>query len=380
VIALINHVVVLFFPKRLQDFLQRINRPPGYDGPPPFRGFFADWQTSIVIILVGSILLLEFFSLLLVDKNAGLLPDDLIGELTKINVIKRTNLVLIPAYNEEETIVEAIEVAKNAGRVLVIDDGSSDNTLNLSREYADHVISHTKNLGLAKGIMNGIDFALKNNYKTMVIFDADLQYTQHDLENVVKVLQNSNYDIIMGSRLTGSIEKMKITKRFGNWLFSKTLSYITEIPVSDGQTGLRAFTDVFASNISFRGQFTYTQEMIFETAKNEFVMGEIPIEFKERKAGESRLMSGAIDYAIRAWNLNIQIIAEYNPIKFSLGMMAFLILQSFIIINKQFDLAKISVLLFISFYTILFCLGIYAAIIINRLQLMSSTRNYKVFK
>ncbi len=376
-LSLLNHFVIIFFPDTVFEALDEFRRLfPGI----PFRSIYLDFQTTLLLISVGLILILEGLSLLFVNNDAALLEEGLVDELTKIDIVKKTNLVMIPAYNEAETIEEAITIGKTAGAVLVIDDGSTDGTLALAREFATHVIHHTKNLGLAQGIMNGIDFALSKGYKSMVIYDADMQYTEKDLQNVVKILQNSDYDIVMGSRLKGSIEKMKITKRFGNWIFSKTLSYITGIPISDGQTGLRCFTDVFASHINFRGQFTYTQEMLFETSKHNFSLGEIPIEFKERVSGESRLMAGAIDYALRAWNVNIQIIAEYNPIKFSLGMMAFLILQALLILNNNFSLQTVSVMLFISIYVILFTLGIYASILINRVQQLNTKRKYQAIK
>jgi len=366
ILSLINHFVIIFFPLSVDEILDDFIRL--FDGI-PFRPLVLsglDIQTAFLLVSVSLIIVLEVLSLLLVNNDAAILDPEIVEELTKIDIVISTNLVLIPAYNEAETIKEAIKAAKSAGEVLVIDDGSSDGTLSLAREHATHVIHHTKNLGLAQGIMNGIDFALSQGYKSMVIYDADMQYTKEDLQRVVKILQNSSYDIIMGSRLKGTIEKMKFGKKIGNWVFSKALSYITEIPISDGQTGLRCFTDTFASHINFRGQFTYTQEMLFETAKHNFTLGEIPIDFKERVDGESRLMSGALDYALKAWNLNLQIIAEYNPLKFSLFMMSFLILQALLILNNNFSLKTVSVMLFISVYVILFTLGIYAAIIINR--------------
>ncbi|MHA2504307.1 MAG: hypothetical protein ACXAE3_15730, partial [Candidatus Kariarchaeaceae archaeon] len=86
------------------------------------------------------------------------------------------------------------------------------------------------------------------------------------------------------------------------------------------------------------------------------------------------------DYALRAWNVNIQIIAEYNPIKFSLGMMAFLVLQALLILNNNFSLQTVSVMLFISIYVILFTLGIYASILINRVQQLNTKRKYQAIK
>ena len=95
-----------------------------------------------------------------------------------------------------------------------------------------------------------------------------------------EIIKKSRYDLVMGSRLEGTIEEMSNFKKIGNSIFSKALTYITRIPISDGQTGLRAFTKIFAQSISLRGNFTYTQEMLFEAAQHGFNLVEIPINFE----------------------------------------------------------------------------------------------------
>lgn len=379
VVSLINHIGVIMFPDEFWELYDNLNRE--FTG----RVWFNDYILTVFFTYVGLLFLLEFLNLIFVNQNAGILPEVVRKNILKKDYDREIVLVMIPAYNEEESIKEAIKVGQKVGKVLVIDDGSVDDTKAIAIKNADFVIHHTKNLGLANGISNGIHFGLKNKFKNLVIFDADLQYTEYDLENVVKLLQNSDYDLVMGSRLKGNIEKMKITKRFGNWIFSKTLAYITGIPISDGQTGLRAFTDVFAGNINFRGQFTYTQEMIFEAAKNEFNVAEIPIDFMERKAGESRLMAGVIDYAVKAWSLNIQIIAEYNPIRFTFFMIAALLSFSFVVISKgylgsSYKIELIPIILLIALYMILFSIGIFFGVVTNKLDKLQTGVNYTILK
>jgi len=226
-------------------------------------------------------------------------------------------IVLIPCYNEETTIEKAIDISKNIGNTLVIDDGSIDKSIEIAKVNADHLISNQYNQGLAVTITNGLNYGLKLGYNRFIIFDADCQYNLKDLRMLANALKNLDYDIILGSRFLGNIESMSGIKSFGNRIFSRMISFQTKIPLSDTQTGLRGFNKKFARNIKIRNDFTYTQQMIFEISKKNFKVAEFPIDFNKRKSGRSRLMKNAFHYALRAWTLNIQVFFEYNPIKIS---------------------------------------------------------------
>ncbi len=190
-----------------------------------------------------------------------------------------------------------------------------------------------------------------------------------------------NDDLVLGSRLKGSIEEMPFTKKIGNSLFSKALSYITKIPISDGQTGLRAFTFNFARSIQLRGIFTYTQEMLFEAAQNKFDVVEFPISFEKRKYGESRLMNSPLDYAIKAWILNLQIIAEYNPLKFSLGIIAGMIILSFTALNEKInDLSVMPAIFVITLFAIIIEVGLYAPIYLRYQKINHPKFDYVIVK
>lgn len=248
------------------------------------------FSIGIIFLILGEITQLffkDYPNLLLPRQNYTLQPE----ERDKISVI-------IPAYNEEKTIVEAISSVSNyCKNVIVIDDGSTDETHVKAKEAGAIVVTHKINQGLGQTLRDGIKKALSIGSEIIINFDADMQYRATDIPDLVYYLLHDDYDIMMGSRLAGKIEDMALLKKIGNKIYTRLLQYLTKTGVSDGQTGFRAFTDEFASIIKIRGDFTYTQEMILEAATKKFRIGEIPIHFDKRKDGNSRLMRTPIHFA-----------------------------------------------------------------------------------
>lgn len=346
-----------------------------------FIGFQIGVSTSVFLwYILGAIVGIELINIVLVNHTAGILEKDELDMYLEPEIRRDETLILIPALNEQESILEAITVASEVGRVLIIDDGSSDKTQARALKRADFVISHRHNLGLASAVQHGVEFGLSKKFKQFVIFDADGQYTAKDLKVITQALQNSSYDMIMGSRLEGWIENMKFSKRLGNYVFSKVLTYITRIPISDGQTGLRAFTDKFAASINLRGTFTYTQEMLFEAAQNNFSIAEIPIRFLKREHGESRLMGGPVNYALRAWALNLQILAEYNPLKFAAIQTGLLLTISFIALAENAGGVNTTIIIILCLFMLMLEVGIFSSIMIRKLSSLNPKKRYTVLK
>ncbi len=240
-------------------------------------------------------------------------------------MIRDEVVVMIPAYNEEESIEQCVrEVRKYVNRVVVINDGSTDRTAELAERAGAIVIHNSENKGLAFTFKAGAEYISHlPDVKAIVNFDADLQYDAADIPELVSPIFTRRVDLMMGSRLAGTIEEMPKIKYFGNKVFTVLLAILTGVRITDGQSGFRAFTPELISSIKLRPGFTYTQQMIIETAYRGFKIKEIPIHFSVRKHGESRLMRGALDFAIRANKLLGRIVfVEYFPLQvFGLGAM-----------------------------------------------------------
>jgi len=229
--------------------------------------------------------------------------------------------ITIPAYNEEETIGSVISNIKKVMdenkydyKILVVDDGSKDNTVKTAKELGAIVFSHPRNYGLAETFRTEMKKALELNPDIIVHIDADNQYLASDIPNLIKPIIDKKADIVLGSRFKGKIESMPLIKRLGNKAFSKVISNITKTKISDGQTGFRAFTKEVAK-MNIQSDHTYTQEQIIKAIKNKFKLTEVPAYFAKRK-DKSRLMKNPFDYAIRAWVNILRVYRDYEPLRF----------------------------------------------------------------
>jgi len=263
---------------------------------------------GLILYLLGEIL--EFFfgnydSVLLEPREYSLTEK----EKSKISVI-------IPAYNEEKTIKKAIEsVIPYCNNVIVVNDGSNDNTEKIALNSGALLLTHKLNKGLGQSLRDGIKKAISIGSEIIVNFDADLQYRGEDIPKLVYFILYKDYDLMMGSRFSGTIEKMHWMKKLGNKMYTKLIKYITKTGISDAQTGFRAFTAEFAKNIKIRGNFTYTQEMIIEACSKKMKIGEIPIFFAKREDGKSRLMKNPFDFAKRSGILLLTVLIDLYPLK-----------------------------------------------------------------
>lgn len=230
-------------------------------------------------------------------------------------------VVTLPAFNEGKTIGTVLskikEAMNNSGctyQTLVVDDCSTDDTALVAKKSGAVVYSHPKNYGLAESFRTEIAKSLELKPDVIVHIDADSQYQPNEIPKLLKEIKKG-YDIVLGSRFMGKIEEMPLVKRLGNIAFSKVVSQVSGINISDAQTGFRAFTRKVAESIPITSGHTYTQEQIIRAVKQKFRIKEVPIYFAKRD-GKSRLISNPFGYAIRAWINIIRTYRDYEPLKF----------------------------------------------------------------
>ncbi len=232
-------------------------------------------------------------------------------------------IVTIPAYNEEKNIGNVIESIKtvmnltkykNQYKILVVDDGSRDNTARIAKENGAIVYSHPYNYGLAEAFRTEIQKCIELNADVIVHTDADGQYIASDIPKLLEEMEKG-YDMVLGSRFLGIIEEMPFMKRLGNIAFSKVISNITHFKITDGQTGFRAFTKDVALNVNIRSSHTYTQEQIIRAIKQKYKVKEVPVYFAKRY-GKSRLIKNPFEYAVKAWINILRVYRDNEPLKF----------------------------------------------------------------
>lgn len=230
-------------------------------------------------------------------------------------------VVMIPAYNEEKTIGRVIrQIPKKIKgvskvKVLVVDDGSTDNTVKVAKKFGvNKVVSHKQNLGLGIAFRTGLDTALEMGADIIVNIDADNQYDAKEIPELIKPILNGNADIVLGSRFKGWIEDMPFVKRIGNKTFSWLVRRLSSLPISDAQTGFRALTRSAVLAINLFSNYTYTQEMIIQAAYKNLKIVEVPCSFRKRE-GKSRLISTVGRYTKNCIAIVLRTYRDYKPLQ-----------------------------------------------------------------
>lgn len=229
-------------------------------------------------------------------------------------------VITIPAYNEEKSIVNVIKEIKKAMpvrhryKILVVNDGSTDNTAQVAKKAGALVYSHPYNLGLAKTFRTEMKKCLSLGARAIVHIDADGQYRASEIPKLLKEIESGS-DLVLGSRFAGTIEKMSRIKRWGNKAFSRTISRIIKQKISDTQTGFRAFTAEIAK-LPIISNHTYTQEQVLRAINTGFKVKEVPVYFAKRKEGKSKLITNPFEYAFKAWTNIFRIYRDFAPLKF----------------------------------------------------------------
>lgn len=156
-------------------------------------------------------------------------------------------LAVVPAWNESATIakvVERIHVALPDFDVLVIDDGSNDDTARIAVEHGARVVRHPFNLGIGGAVQSGFQFAQDNGYDYMVQIDGDGQHDPREVPKLIEVMgDDPSVDVVCGSRFLSKDLKYPapISRRTGIHLFAFLLSRLVEGRVSDPTSGFRLY-------------------------------------------------------------------------------------------------------------------------------------------
>jgi glycosyltransferase involved in cell wall biosynthesis len=210
-------------------------------------------------------------------------------------------IAIIPAFNEETTIGDVIKATSRfVDEILVISDGSTDSTTNIAKSSGATVIDNIVNRGLGKTIKRGYAEAIKRGADIVVQIDADGQYDPQEIPKLIQPILDNKADLVLGTRLENLKYEVPWLKKQGNKAFTWLLRRLTGADIKDGQTGFRATRKEVFETVEIQGDFTYTQEMIVKVSKEGWRIANVPVNFYQRSAGESRLMSGPLSYAWRA--------------------------------------------------------------------------------
>jgi glycosyltransferase involved in cell wall biosynthesis len=230
-------------------------------------------------------------------------------------------IIQIPCFNEEQTLPLTLadlprEVAGfDVVEWLVIDDGSSDRTIEVARANGvDHIVKLTNNKGLAAGFQAGLDAALKLGADVIVNTDADNQYDGRDIPKLVAPILAGAADMVIGDRQVEQIEHFsplkKALQKLGSWVVRQASS--TTVP--DTTSGFRAYNREAALQMQVVSRFTYTLETIIQAGKLLVAIDHVPIRTNPQTR-ESRLFPSMGAYVRRNGISIFRIYAQYEPLK-----------------------------------------------------------------
>ena len=242
-------------------------------------------------------------------------------------------IIQIPCYNEEETLALALdELPKKVKgfdevEVLIINDGSTDNTVGVAQEWGvDHIVSFTKNKGLARGYMAGLEACLKAGADVIVNTDADNQYNAKDIEKLCQPILEGKADLVVGERPINNIEHFSFIKKklqnLGSWVVRKVSR--TDIP--DAPSGFRAITKEAAYHLNVFNDYTYTLETIIQAGRKNMAITSVPISVNE-DLRPSRLFKSMRAYIKRSIATILRIGIIYEPTRFFswIGIISFIL-------------------------------------------------------
>jgi glycosyltransferase involved in cell wall biosynthesis len=230
-------------------------------------------------------------------------------------------IIQIPCLDEEATLPATIADLPrelpgiDAIELLVIDDGSSDRTVEVARDCGvEHIVRLTNNKGLAAGFQAGLDACLKLGADVVVNTDADNQYRGADVAKLVAPIVAGEADMVVGDRQVSQIDHFsgskKSLQRLGSWVVRR----LSGTDVTDATSGFRAYNREAALQLLVVDNFTYTLESLIQAGKMLVAVDEVPIATNP-KTRESRLFATTGAYVRRNAPAILRIYARYEPLR-----------------------------------------------------------------
>jgi glycosyltransferase involved in cell wall biosynthesis len=230
-------------------------------------------------------------------------------------------IIQIPCLNEAETLPETIadlprEIEGiDEVELLVVDDGSTDRTVEVAREHrVEHIVRLTNNRGLAAAFQAGLDASLKLGADLIVNTDADNQYAGADIPKLLRPIQAGEADMVVGDRNVRDIDDFsgakKLLQRLGSWVVRR----VSGTEIEDATSGFRAYNREAALQLIVVDNFTYTLESLIQAGKLLVAVDQVKIRTNP-KTRESRLFGSTGTYVRRNAMAILRIYARYEPLR-----------------------------------------------------------------
>ncbi|HVC33753.1 MAG TPA: glycosyltransferase family 2 protein [Chloroflexota bacterium] len=230
-------------------------------------------------------------------------------------------VVQIPCYNEEAMIAKVIaDIPRSIPGirevlVLVVDDGSTDQTVSVALAAgADCIAHHVRNRGLAAAFRTGVDAALRLGADIIVNTDGDNQYSGADIPKLVQPILRGRADLVVGDRDPSSARHFSAQKRFLQAFGSWVVRQLSGTTVPDAPSGFRALSREAALRLNVVTSYSYTLETLIQAGSQRLAVSSVPISANPT-ARQSRLARSTLDYVQRSLVTLVRAYAMYQPVR-----------------------------------------------------------------
>ncbi|MCK5050752.1 MAG: glycosyltransferase family 2 protein [Candidatus Cloacimonetes bacterium] len=246
-------------------------------------------------------------------------------------------IIQIPCYNEEKTLPSTIHDLPDkidgidTIEYLIIDDGSSDKTIEVAqRNGVHHILKNGTNIGLAKTFMKGLQFCLEHGADIVVNTDGDNQYFGGDIPLLVEPIINNQADIVVGSRPISKHKEFSKFKKKLQYLGSYILRVISKTDIKDAVSGFRSFSKEACLELNIYSKFSYCTETLIQAGNSNLRVTSVDIRVNP-KTRESRLFSNIFEHIYKSSVTMITMFILYRPGRFFLSIGNFFFSLSLII-------------------------------------------------